>query len=55
MKLELVRVVTHEITHVVLRHLTGDINDSTPKILEKGQITIDHPESGIMAEVALFG
>lgn len=53
--------MTHEVTHVVLRRISGNVNDSTPEIAQQSesqhasQETIVHPESGIMSEFKLFG
>ena len=48
----------HEITHVILRRETRNINDSTPELVKMTQEKNDgefNEESGIMAETSLFG
>jgi hypothetical protein len=56
-KLNCVRLVQHEIAHVVLRDLANDINISTPDIIKKNNSynKVDLEESGLLAEIEHFG
>ena len=50
--------MVHEITHVILRRETRNINDSTPELVKMTQESNDgefNQESGIIAETSLFG
>ena len=50
------RLVQHEITHVVLRDLANDINVSTPDIIKKNKsYKVDIEKSGLLAEIEHFG
>ena len=54
-KINFLRIVQHEITHVILRDLANDINISTPEVLNKNNIILSIKESGILAEKEHFG
>lgn len=57
-KLEFMRIVSHEMTHVVLRRKTNDFNISTPDLFKDkiaNRTFSECPESGIMLEYHLFG
>lgn len=50
MKLDLIRLVTRELTHVIARRFANDLNDSTFKIT-----ALSNLECGLESEVKLFG
>jgi hypothetical protein len=56
-KMNCVRPVQHEITHVVLRDLANDIDISTPDMIKKNNSynKVDIEESGLLAEIEHFG
>lgn len=54
--LELFRVFSHQIGHVLLRKSMSDMNESTPELLKlKSQYHLKVEESGILIEIELFG
>lgn len=56
-KLELIRIFTHKIIHVLFRRAMADMNESTPKLLKlKAQDQVPKAEEcGILIELELFG
>jgi hypothetical protein len=54
-KLNFLRMIQHEITHVILRDLADDLNVSTPDLLNKKSVSSSVEESGLMAEIEHFG
>ena len=59
-KLNFIRLIVHELTHVVLRYVMGDLNSSTPTILYVQKQEDCHKstglrESGYIAEELLLG
>ena len=54
-KLNFVRIVQHEITHVILRDLADDMNVSTSDVLSKNKFNLVNKEAGILAEVEHYG
>jgi hypothetical protein len=55
LKLNFLRMIQHEITHVILRDLADDLNVSTPDLLNKNSVSSSVEESGQMAEIEHFG
>ena len=55
LKLNFLRLIQHEITHVILRDLAGDLNVSTPDLLNKNSVSSSVEGSGLMAEIEHFG
>lgn len=55
MKLNFIRLIQHEIVHILLSELDDDINISYPYILNKNNINILFIESEILAEIELNG
>jgi hypothetical protein len=55
LKLDFIRLIQHELTHVLLRESADDVNISTPDILNNNNRDELIKESGIIAEVTHFG
>ena len=55
LKLNFLRIIQREITHVILRDFANDLNISTPDLLNKSGISSCVEESGLMAEIEHFG
>ena len=55
MKLNFVRLIQHEMTHIFLRGLVDDMNISTPDIFNNNNKSNAIQESGILSEIERFG
>ena len=55
MKLNFVRLIQHELTHILLRGLADDMNVSTPDVLNRNNKKVAIQEPGVLSEIERFG
>lgn len=56
-KLEIIRIIQHELAHVVLRYVLNDINCSSPILLSDLKVKSSnelYPEAGVLCELKIF-
>lgn len=53
-KLEIIRIVQHELAHVFLRNSQEDLNCSSPELIKKLNLSSLYPEAGVLCERLIF-
>lgn len=53
-QLEIIRIVQHELAHVVLQNSREDLNCSSPELIAKLKLSSAYPEAGLICEQKIF-